>query len=53
MKKIAVIKFGGHAFANKESVNTLVSNIQKLQKENYSIVIAHGGTPEIKERLLE
>lgn len=51
MEKIALIKFGGHALKDKNSLKTLIFNIMFLKKRNYKIIICHGGTPTINERL--
>lgn len=49
--KIAVLKFGGHALNEKNSLNVLIKNIKYLNKNNFKVIIAHGGTPTINKRL--
>ena len=51
MQKIAVIKFGGHSFKEKKGLDTLIYNIKYLKKLNYKIIICHGGTPSVEEKL--
>ena len=51
MRKIALIKFGGHSFKEKNGLNTLIYNIKFLKKMNYKIIICHGGTPSVEEKL--
>jgi acetylglutamate kinase len=53
MKKTVIIKYGGHAFENKESVEILVNNIKKFQKKNFGVIIVHGGTPSVNQKLKE
>lgn len=53
MKKIAVLKLGGHALNQKNCLNTLIDNINYLKSNNYNVVIVHGGTPSVNKKLKE
>ncbi len=47
MKKIAVIKVGGDVLENKEESSGLASNIKDLRDQGWSIVLLHGGGPQV------
>ena len=51
MNKIAIIKFGGHSFKEKVGLETLIKNIKILRKQKYKVIICHGGTPSVEEKL--
>lgn len=51
MNKIAVIKFGGHSFKEEEGLKNLIKSIKFLRKMKYKVIICHGGTPSVEEKL--
>ena len=46
---ILVIKCGGSIVNNQVELNSLIADIQQLQKSGYSIVVVHGGGPDINQ----
>lgn len=50
-KKIVVIKYGGNAMTNAELKNAVMSDIVLLSLVGVSVVLVHGGGPEISEML--
>lgn len=51
MKNKIVIKLGGSALHNKETVRELATLIRGYQKRRYKVVLVHGGGPAINESL--
>lgn len=49
MKKLLVIKCGGSIVNNQAELTSLIEDIQQLQKSGYSIVVVHGGGPDINQ----
>ena len=49
MKTLLVLKCGGSIVNNQVELNSLIEDIQQLQKSGYSIVVVHGGGPDINQ----
>lgn len=49
MKNLLVIKCGGSIVNNQVELNSLIEDIQQLQKSGYKIVVVHGGGPDINQ----
>ena len=47
MKNIAVIKVGGDVLEDKEESSGLANNIKDLREQGWSIVLLHGGGPQV------
>ena len=47
MKSIAVIKVGGDVLEDKEESSGLANNIKDLREQGWSIVLLHGGGPQV------
>ncbi|MGB0496350.1 MAG: acetylglutamate kinase [Kangiellaceae bacterium] len=48
-KKIAVIKVGGDVLLNKNEATGLAENIKQLHDSHWSIVLLHGGGPQVNK----
>lgn len=53
MKEIIVIKLGGSALQNAETLKELASLVRGYQKRRYGVVVVHGGGPAINKKLTE
>ena len=49
--KIVVVKYGGNAMTNNELKDAVMSDIVLLSLVGISVVLVHGGGPEINEML--
>ena len=47
--ELIVIKYGGNVFIDRNIFNNFISDISILNKLGLSIIIVHGGGPELKE----
>ena len=52
MKKKIVIKLGGSALENSETVKQLSQLVKGFQKRRYQVVVVHGGGPAINQELI-
>jgi acetylglutamate kinase len=50
-KKTLLIKFGGNAMLNLQIQDNVIENICTLKNEGYSVILVHGGGPEISNTL--
>ena len=50
MKKLVVIKYGGHSMSNATLNQSFAQNIAQIQKK-WHIIIGHGGGPQINALL--
>ena len=51
MRNIYLVKFGGNALDGKEGMRQLAQEVSELTAEGYSIVLVHGGGPEISAEM--
>ena len=51
MRNIYLVKFGGNALDGKEGMRQLAQEGSELTAEGYSIVLVHGGGPEISAEM--
>ncbi|MGZ3795734.1 MAG: amino acid kinase family protein, partial [Pseudobdellovibrionaceae bacterium] len=51
MKKRIVVKLGGSSLENPGTVQELVTLIGGYRKENYEVILVHGGGPAINQEL--
>ncbi len=51
MRNIYLVKFGGNALDGKEGMRQLAQEVAELTSEGYSIVLVHGGGPEISAEM--
>ncbi len=49
MESLLVLKCGGSIVNNDVELNSLIEDIQQLQKSGYNIVVVHGGGPDINQ----
>ncbi len=51
MRSIYLVKFGGNALDGKDGMRQLAQEVAELTEEGYSIVLVHGGGPEISAEM--
>ena len=51
MRNIYLVKFGGNALDGKDGMRQLAQEVSELTAEGYSIVLVHGGGPEISAEM--